>query len=194
LILASGSPRRRELLAELGLPFEVRTAAVDETPQPGETPEALVRRLSREKALAVAVQVAPGSIILAADTIVVLGGQSLGKPANAEEATAMLRALRGRTHRVLTAITLLDTARDVLIADLAATDVTMRDYSEEEIAAYVASGDPFDKAGAYAIQGGAAGFVAAVDGDVDNVVGLPLALVRELLAAAGVEAGISRRT
>lgn len=186
LILASASPRRRELLARLGLPFEVRAAQVDETPHPGETAEDFVRRLSREKALVVAAQVESGAIILAADTAVVLDGAILSKPADADEATDMLRRLRGRTHTVLTAITLLDTATGTLITDLATTTVTMRDYTDEEIAAYVASGDPLDKAGAYAIQHPDFHPVAAIEGSYTNVVGLPLEQVVAALERLGV--------
>lgn len=187
LILASASPRRRALLAELGLPFEVHSAHVEETPLPGETPEALAHRLSREKALAVAAQVEPGPIIIAADTTVALGDRLLGKPANADEAVAMLRSLRGRTHRVLTAVTLFDTARHLLITDLAVTHVTMRDYADEEITAYVASGDPLDKAGAYAIQHTGFHPVASIEGPYTNVVGLPLEYVAAGLRRLGVQ-------
>jgi MAF protein len=189
LILASASPRRRELLAELELGFEVRAAAVDEIPQPGETPEALVCRLSREKAVAVAEQVPPGAIVLAADTTVVLDGENLGKPTTPDEAREMLSRLRGRAHTVMTAIAVYDTARDLLVTDLATTRVTMRDYTDEEIAAYVASGDPFDKAGGYAIQH--AGFhpVAVIDGSYTNVVGLPLEHVVRALREIGVIEG-----
>lgn len=189
LILASASPRRQELLARLGLPFEVRTAAVDETPQAGEAPEALVRRLSRDKARAVAGQVAPGPIVIAADTAVVLrnGGEVLGKPTDPAEATAMLRRLRGRTHTVLTAIALIDTARALLLTGLARTAVTMRDYSDEEIAAYIAAGDPFDKAGAYAIQHPGFHPVASLKGSYTNVVGLPLPHLVRALKRLGLE-------
>lgn len=197
LILASASPRRQELLARLGLPFEVRTAAVDETPQAGEAPEALVRRLSRDKARAVAGQVAPGPIVIAADTAVVLGNGGevgaqhavppLGKPADPAEATAMLRRLRGRTHTVLTAIALIDTARALLLTGLARTAVTMRDYSDEEIVAYVATGDPFDKAGAYAIQHPGFHPVASLKGSYSNVVGLPLPHLVRALKWLGLE-------
>ncbi len=189
LILASASPRRQELLARLGLPFEVRTAAVDETPQAGEAPEALVRRLSRDKARAVAGQVAPGPIVIAADTAVVLrnGGEVLGKPTDPAEATAMLRRLRGRTHTVLTAIALIDTARALLLTGLARTAVTMRDYSDEEIAAYIATGDPFDKAGAYAIQHPGFHPVASLKGSYTNVVGLPLPHLVRALKRLGLE-------
>jgi len=189
LILASASPRRRELLARLGLPFEVRTAAVDETPQPGEAPEALVRRLSRDKARAVAGQVALGPIVIAADTAVVLrnGDEVLGKPADPAEAAAMLRRLRGRTHTVLTAIALIDTARPLLLTGLARTAVTMRDYSDEEIAAYIATGDPLDKAGAYAIQHPGFHPVASLKGSYTNVVGLPLPPLVRALKRLGLE-------
>lgn len=189
LILASASPRRRELFTRLGLPFEMRAAQVDETPQPGETAAAFVRRLSREKALAVAAQVAPGPIIIAADTTVVLDGAILGKPADANQAANMLRRLRGRTHTVLTAITLLDTANGTLITDLVTTTVTMRNYTDEEIAAYVASGDPLDKAGAYAIQHPDFHPVAAIEGSYTNVVGLPLEQAVAGLERLGVLVG-----
>lgn len=194
LILASASPRRRELFAQLGLPSEVRAAQVDETPQPGETAESFVRRLSREKALAVAAQETPGPIIIAADTTVMLDGAILGKPADADEAADMLRRLRGRIHTVLTAITLLDTATGTLVTDLATTSVTMRDYTDEEIAAYVASGDPLDKAGAYAIQHPDFHPVATIEGSYTNVVGLPLDRVVAALERLGVLVGTHRNS
>jgi len=173
LILASASPRRRELLALAGLPFEVTPAAVDETPQAAEPPEACARRLAREKA-----QVAAGravmALVVAADTIVVDNGRILGKPADAAEARATLRALRGKTHLVMTAISVIDTASGGSLADLACTDVPMREYSDEEIEAYIATGDPFDKAGGYAIQHRGFRPVEALAGCYANVVGLPL--------------------
>jgi MAF protein len=183
LVLASQSPRRRELLALLGLPFDVAVADVAETPQPGESPTALVARLSRDKALAAH----SGGIVVACDTVVALDGDVLGKPCDAREATAMLRRLRGRPHTVYSAITLLETTTTQTLTDVAETSVMMRAYTEAELAAYVASGDPLDKAGAYAIQH--AGFhpVAHVQGCCANVTGLPLCHLTRCLRAWGIE-------
>lgn len=187
LVLASASPRRRRLLAELGLPFETRATATDETPVAGESPRDLVVRLALAKARAA---VLPGELALGADTEVAVDGRVLGKPADADDARRMLRLLSGRTHEVWSGVALARAAADGQPArewtGSRSSRVTFRKLDDVEIDGYVASGDPFDKAGAYAIQGGASGFVAALDGDVDNVVGLPLALVRDLLAAAGV--------
>lgn len=187
LVLASASPRRRRLLAGLGVAFEARATDSDETPAPGESPRELVVRLALAKARAAA---RPGEIALGADTEVALDGRVLGKPADADDARRMLRRLSGRVHEVWSGVAVVRAERDGEPArewtGARLSRVTFRALGDAEIDAYVASGDPFDKAGAYAIQGGAAGFVAAVDGDVDNVVGLPLALVGELLAAAGV--------
>jgi septum formation protein len=185
LILASGSPRRQALLALLGVEFTVDTASVDETPLPGETPAAMVCRLCRAKARAVAQRGPGGTTILAADTVVALRGGLLGKPAGAAEATAMLRALRDRTHQVYTAICVV--ANGELRSRLSVSHVTMRPYNDEEIRAYVDSGDPLDKAGAYAIQH--AGFfpVARWEGCYPSIMGLPLSLAAELLTEAGIE-------
>ncbi len=183
LILASGSPRRRALLAALGLTFTVDSADVDEVPLPGETPDALVCRLCRAKAEAVAHR-RPGAVVLAADTVVVLDGAPLGKPADSEEAAAMLRALRDRTHQVYTAVCVAGDGG--LAARLCVCDVTMRAYSDAEIAAYVATGDPLDKAGAYAIQHPAFAPVARWEGCYAGIMGLPLRLAADLLGAAGV--------
>lgn len=195
LVLASASPRRRRLLAGLGVPFEARATDSDETPVAGESPRELVVRLALAKARAAA---RPGEIALGADTEVALDGRVLGKPADADDARRMLQRLSGRAHDVWSGVALVAVASDGAPAgewsDARLTRVRFRALGDAEIDAYVASGDPFDKAGAYAIQGGASGFVAGVDGDVDNVVGLPLGLVRELLTAAGVEAGLSPRT
>jgi septum formation protein len=190
-VLASASPRRRELLSRLGLEFEVRAVDTDETPRPGETPEALVLRLALAKARAAA---RPGELALGADTVVAADGALLGKPADDEDARRMLAALSGRSHEVWTGVALVEvpaaagTGRLRERARACRTEVVFRALSESEIDAYVASGEPRDKAGAYAIQGGAANFVARVDGDYTNVVGLPLPLVEELLAV------LSRRT
>lgn len=195
LVLASRSPRRQELLAALGLAFTVDAAEVDESPLADEPAEAMVARLSRLKAAVVAAR-HPGALILAADTVVVLDGVVFGKPADEAEATAMLAALRGRTHLVHTAVTL--ACGGDRRTQLSTTAVTMRDYTDAEIAAYVATGDPLDKAGAYAIQHPAFAPVASWEGCYAGVVGLPLGLVAEMLAAAGVAvpadvAGVCRR-
>lgn len=195
LILASGSPRRRELLSTLGIPFEVIKPDVDETQRDGEIPFSYVERLSIMKAFAVARKVGAGVPILAADTIVVLGaeghgvdeqGEILGKPEDADEARRMLKRLRGREHLVCTAITVVqwgDTPKESTRRTV--TTVTMRDYSDDEIEAYIASGDPFDKAGGYAIQNETFAPVAHIDGDYNNVVGLPLDVVKKSLKEFG---------
>lgn len=185
LVLASQSPRRRELLALLGLPFDVVAADVVETPRPGELPAALVSRLSQEKARAATAL--PGTVVIACDTIVALDGDVLGKPRDAAEATAMLLRLRGRPHTVYSAVTLLETSAGRMLTDVAETTVVMRVYTDAELAAYVASGDPLDKAGAYAIQH--AGFrpVAEVQGCYANVTGLPLCHLTHCLRAWGIE-------
>lgn len=196
LVLASSSPRRRELLARLGLEFEVRAADLDETPAPDETPRALVRRLALAKARTAC---RPGETALGADTIVALGGEPLGKPSDAADATRMLSRLSGRSHEVWTGVALV--ARDgreprgtpVERVVEGRTEVVFRMISDAEIAAYVASGEPLDRAGAYAIQGGAAPFVERIVGDYDNVVGLPLELVRTLLGEIGALAPVNRR-
>ncbi|MGE0812073.1 MAG: nucleoside triphosphate pyrophosphatase [Vicinamibacterales bacterium] len=178
LVLASASPRRAELLRAAGLVFTIDAADVDETPRPGEAPDAYVRRLAEAKAAAVARR-RPGDVVLGADTTVALDGEILGKPGDAEEAHRMLRRLAGRSHRVYTGVALA-LGPDVRTA-VASTTVRFAPLSEAEIAAYVATGEPVDKAGAYGIQGGAARFVAGVDGPHDNVVGLPVAAVLGLL-------------
>lgn len=185
LLLASQSPRRRALLAQLGVPFEAVVADVDEMSRPGETPLALVQRLAQEKALAVAARF-PGRPVLAADTIVVLDGQVLGKPVDAAEATAMLRSLAGRAHTVLSALFALDPASGRSAAELSESVVWMRNYDESEIAAYVASGDPLDKAGAYAIQSRAFAPVARIEGCFSGVMGFPLGHVARVLQAIGL--------
>lgn len=189
LILASASPRRRAFLDELGLTYEVIAADVDETPHPGEAPAALAARLAGGKARAVARRLpsgAPPALVIAADTVVALGGTLLGKPADDAEAVAMLRTLRGRDHDVVSAVSVLNTATGAQHTRENQTLVTMRDYSDEEIAAYVAGGDPHDKAGAYAIQH--AGFhpVTAVRGCVASVTGLPLADLCDILQEFGI--------
>lgn len=176
LILASGSPRRSELLRQAGLRFEIRVPDVDEAPLPGEKPDEFVMRTAREKAESIA---AGDAVVLAADTAVVDGPRILGKPADHEEAAAMLRSLSGRTHEVMTGVCIRFPDRsDCFHVE---TRVTFRNLSEREIAAYVESGEPMDKAGAYAVQGGAAKMVRRVEGSYSNVVGLPLCEVIERL-------------
>lgn len=183
LILASSSPRRRELLAGLGLEFEVRPVDVDETPLEGEAPEAFVERLAREKARA---RAEPDEAVLAADTIVTIDDRLLGKPRDDAEAAAMLRLLAGRSHRVLTGVALAVDGKEPTFA-VARTEVRFAPLSEDEITWYVASGEPSDKAGAYAIQGLGALFVESIRGNYSNVVGLPLPTVYRLLLDAGID-------
>lgn len=187
LILASRSPRRQELLLRLGVPFEVVTADIDETQQPGEPPTDLVQRLAREKAQAVAMR-RPGCAVLGADTIVVLDGEVLGKPADGGEAAAMLRRLRGRPHTVWSALYAWNPAAGRQAAALNRSQVWMRPYGDDEIAAYVASGDPLDKAGAYAIQHPGFAPVERIDGCFSGVMGFPLGDVAQTLRAIGVDA------
>lgn len=192
LILASSSPRRRELLATLGIPHSAHAPDVDETRRPQESPLAYVQRMSREKAHAIAQRLGHGQPILAADTVVILAadtigiaddGEILGKPSSIQEARAMLQRLRGRAHQVVTAVTVLAGQREY--HDCAITTVFMRHYDDDEIEAYIASGDPFDKAGGYAIQHPTFRPVARIEGSYTNVVGLPLEVVHALLAPLG---------
>ncbi len=185
LLLASQSPRRREMLAWLRLPFESIAPALDETSLPGETPREEALRLARSKAAA-CVTHAPHRWILAADTTVELDGVSLGKPRDPAEAHAMLVALRNRQHAVHTGVTLYIATTGESFTRGVTTVVWMRDYTEAEIAAYVASGAPLDKAGSYGIQNAAFDPVARVERCYANVVGLPLCAVKALLAAQGL--------
>jgi nucleoside triphosphate pyrophosphatase len=174
LVLASGSPRRRELLAQLGLTFAVVAPDVDETPRPGERPGELVRRLAAAKAAAV-----DGDPVLAADTTVEVDGEILGKPLDADDARRMLRRLSGRSHRVHTGVAV--RAGERLGLDVVTTIVTFVPLQPAVIEWYVGTGEPLDKAGAYAIQGHGGAFVEHVRGSVSNVVGLPLTSVARLL-------------
>lgn len=174
LILASNSPRRRQLLALLGWDFQVVPAEVDESTREGESPSDYVRRLAESKARVVSAKAASDSIVIAADTTVVDGDEILGKPVDGPDAEGMLRQLRGHNHQVLSALAVIRVADEELCVDCCVTDVPMRDYDNAEIQAYIASGDPMDKAGAYAIQH--AGFhpVESLVECYANVVGLPL--------------------
>jgi len=174
LVLASASPRRKALLEAAGVTCTVIPADVDETPEPGETPSAHVRRLARAKALEVA-RSEPHAVILGADTVVVIDGHILGKPADESDARAMLRRLSGRVHQVYTGVALW---RDGDIRDAVdVTDVELCALSNGQVDWYIASGEPAGKAGAYAIQGLASRFVTRINGSYSNVVGLPVALV-----------------
>ncbi len=177
LVLASASPRRVALLRAAGYDFEVRPSGVPEPPFAGGDPGAYAESLAGAKA-AGAGGFGP-EVVVGADTIVVLDGAVLGKPADPGAAAAMLRRLAGRTHRVITAVAV--RRGEVVRSAHAATGVTFRQLSDREIADYVATGEPLDKAGAYAYQGGAGAFVTRLDGEADTVIGLPVALVDELL-------------
>ena len=184
LVLASASPRRQELLRNAGISFTVQPADVDETPLPGELPRECAERLARDKALAVW-RLRPQDVVLGADTIVVVDEAILGKPINAADAARMLRQLSGRVHRVITGVCVVEAAgtgenRELRTAS-ETTLVTMNDLSDDEIREYVATGEPMDKAGAYAIQGMASRWIPRIEGDYSNVVGLPVALVYRML-------------
>ena len=177
LILASASPRRKELLGLFRIPFVIRVADIDETMDPEKTPFDEVGRVSRAKAQAVQRQA--GDVVIAADTIVVCEGKVLGKPRDTAEAKAMLRLLSGRDHQVMTGCTILSGDRAETFTEV--TDLHFRALSDREIARYVASGEPMDKAGAYGIQGGAALFCQRMVGDYYNVMGLPVCRLWEVL-------------
>ena len=179
VILASASPRRQQLLSEAGIAIEVHPASIREERVVGETPAAYACRLAREKAQSVARQF-PGRYVLGADTIVVIDNQVLEKPGNAADAARMLRLLSGRTHDVTTGVSLVDPAGKT-DTRFATTRVSFRKIEDEEIRRYIKTGEPMDKAGAYAIQGGAAGWVHSVEGEYSNVVGLPVSLVKQML-------------
>lgn len=213
LVLASASPRRLELLRGAGLSFVVQPADIDETPREGESPRDCATRLAREKALAVS-RTRPTGCVLGADTIVAVDGAILGKPKDADDAARMLRLLSGRVHEVITGVCVVTAAArgqgsgasetdtqagaQPMSGDQLATDnrqlatasettlVTMRELSGEEIRTYVATGEPMDKAGAYAIQGGAASWIPRIEGDYSNVVGLPVELVCRILREMGI--------
>ena len=185
LILASASPRRRELLERFGLPFEVVPARGEESAPEGLPPGELVRLLAEQKAAEVARTVPDAAaVVVSADTVVEIDGEVLGKPGTPERAAAMLRRLSGRTHRVWTGVCV--RRGDERRTDAACTEVRFRSLAEEEIAAYVRTGEPLDKAGAYGYQSLACLFVEEIRGDYFNVVGLPLCLLGQMLRAFGV--------
>jgi septum formation protein len=194
LVLASASPRRQELLRNAGIPFVVQPIDIPEVPQQGEAPRAFAERMAREKALAV-FRRRPDDFVLGADTIVVVGAQILGKPRDAADAARMLRLLSRRTHQVITGVCLLRpqlrTENRILetgFEDIRSetTLVTMDALSDDDIRSYILTGEPMDKAGAYAIQGMASRWVSRIEGDYFNVVGLPMALVYKMLRDYGV--------
>ena len=177
LILASQSPRRKELLGLLGIDFEIRVADIDEAMDPTADPRQEVARVSRLKARAVPKE--PEDVVIAADTIVVCQGKILGKPKDSEDAKRMLRLLSGRDHQVMTGLCVLRGQEEIAVTEV--TDLHFRALTDEEIDRYVASGEPMDKAGAYGIQGGAALFCERMEGDYYNVVGLPVCRLSQIL-------------
>ncbi|MCI6399683.1 Maf family protein [Lawsonibacter sp.] len=186
IVLASRSPRRRQLLEQMGLrDFRIVCSDADETASPGLTPPALVEALSARKAAAVQHAAAAGDLIIAADTVVALDGRILGKPADGPDAFAMLSALSGRRHQVYTGLTVVCGAQRLTEHEV--TAVTFRSLSSAEICAYIATGEPMDKAGAYGIQGRGALFVEGIEGDYYNVMGLPVCRLGRILARLGVD-------
>ena len=185
LILASASPRRRHLLLEIGLPFEVVVPHVDESPPPGVPPERVAVELAGRKARAVAA-LRPDALVLGADTVVAEGRDIIGKPANRADAVRILSQLSGSRHAVTTGVCLLDTAEGRELSDYVTTWVTMKPMTRQEIEAYVDSGEAYGKAGAYAIQETADRYVEKIEGSFSNVVGLPLERVRQMLAVLHV--------
>jgi septum formation protein len=192
LVLASASPRRQELLRNAGIAFVVQAADIDESPREGETPRDCAERLAREKALAI-FRSEPQSYVLGADTIVVVDEAMLGKPQDAEDAARMLQLLSGRTHAVITGVCLMGPGARGQGLGASNTEttsestlVTMCGLSEDEIRDYVATGEPMDKAGAYAIQGSASRWIRRIEGDYNNVVGLPVARVYAMLRECGL--------
>ena len=177
LVLASASPRRKELLGLFHIPFEIRVADIDETMDPGKMPFDEVARVSSLKAAATPRDT--GDVVVAADTIVVCEGRVLGKPHSEEEATSMLRLLSGRDHQVMTGVTVICGENVQTFTEV--TDIHFRDLSDKEIHAYVATGEPMDKAGSYGIQGGAALFCTHMVGDYYNVMGLPVCRLGQVL-------------
>jgi len=183
IVLGSSSPRRRDLLEQLGLDIVIRPADIDETERPGEDPVAYVRRLAIEKCAAVTSE--PHEVVIAADTTVDLDGRILAKPADADDARSMLRALSARTHRVHTGVAVRHGGE--VAVDVATTFVTFTPITDAALDWYIETGEPFGKAGAYAIQGAGGVFVASVKGSVSNVVGLPLTMVVDLARQLGLD-------
>jgi nucleoside triphosphate pyrophosphatase len=189
LVLASASPRRQELLRNAGIAFAVQPAHIVEDPLPGESAKACAERLAREKALAVA-RHRPSDVVLGADTVVTINDHLLGKPSDAADAERMLRLLSDRKHQVITGVCLVVNGRISVASET--TQVTMNELTGKEITDYVASGEPMDKAGAYAIQGIASRWIPRIEGDYFNVVGLPVALVFRMLREVNLHAAVLR--
>jgi septum formation protein len=185
IILASSSPRRAEILRQAGIPFETLVTNSDESRRDRESPVELVLRLAEAKARAAASQTSGPGIVLGADTEVVVDGQVLGKPTSADDARAMLRRLSGRVHDVITGLALIKMPGDTLRSEHETTRVTFAAMSDEEITSYVATGEPFDKTGAYAIQGAGGRYVTRIEGCYFNVMGLPLARLYRMLREFG---------
>lgn len=183
IILASQSPRRKELMGLFRIPFCVRVADIDEAMDPEKDPREEVARVSRAKALAVVRKTS--DVVIAADTIVVCGGQVLGKPADEADAFSMLRLLSGRDHQVMTGLTVLRGDKAMVCTEV--TDIHFRELTDREILDYIATGEPMDKAGSYGIQGGAALFAQRLDGDYYNVVGLPVCRLGQILTQIAPE-------
>jgi septum formation protein len=189
LVLASASPRRQELLRNASIPFTVQVSGIDETALPGESPRSCAERLARDKARAIS-RLRPQEYVLGADTIVVVDGTMLGKPRDAADAARMLRMLAGRSHQVITGVCLVKAVASgewsVASEDIRSetTLVTMCELSDDEIRSYVATGEPMDKAGSYAIQGIASRWIPRIEGDYSNVMGLPVSLVYRMLRNA----------
>ena len=190
LILASASPRRRELLLAAGIGFEVVATDIPEVPEPGEAPQAFAERMALQKAKTIASWRA-NDWVLGADTIVVVDGTILGKPRDEKDAARMLRMLSGRQHEVITAVCVCKVSNGIMRCDCQSetTRVTFSELSDEDIAGYVSTGEPVDKAGAYGIQGIASRWIPRIEGDYSNVVGLPVALVWRMLRERGVRTG-----
>jgi septum formation protein len=189
LILASGSPRRRDLLSRLNVPFATVPAEIAERAHPGEAPRELAERLARAKAEAVVAQIGrtPRRVVLGSDTIVVIGAEVLGKPRDPEHAVALLCKLTGRTHLVMTGIAVVESDTGRTRSRVVESQVTLRKADEAELRDYVATGESLDKAGAYALQGAGRRFIAGVEGSETNVIGLPLEETLAMLKEAGVE-------
>ena len=185
IILASKSPRRRELLSLLSIDFRVVTAEVDETIDETLPVTDEIKRLSQNKAKAVSGKVSQNDLIIAADTVVTLGGRVFGKPKDRADAERMLKTLSGKTHEVITGVTVIKGDRCETAAEV--TKVTFRDLSDDEISAYIDTGDPFDKAGGYALQGISCIFVSGISGDHFNVYGLPVSMLAKMLRGFGIK-------
>lgn len=187
LLLASASPRRHELLRNAGIPFVVQATDIPEVPQGGETPQAFAERMAREKALTIFRQ-RPDDLVLGADTIVIVDEEILGKPRDRADAARMLRLLSGRRHEVTTGVCLVGREQGNGFEDVRSetTVVTVEALSDDDIQSYVSTGEPMDKAGAYAIQGRASRWISRIEGDYFNVVGLPVSLVWKMLREHGV--------